>query len=296
MDTFLEHLATIFDYVVRESSAENIVGILYEKIKRMTEARIIERDIDNFIAYFRLILSTSRIPKKLTFDTKLIRAFVDRTYTEFTPSAQEFRANRLYASLKNKIDEGADIEIAQLERLETTLISARKPSLDSIMEHVQIAMLLKWLQGPVRSKLSRELQDYIALLGTIHGKSQRNLVPDTECQKLEVNAEDMSVIKKEYRNFEKAINESVKAAKDARSKRMDSGKYEDQFRIIISSLDNLVKMSEKGTMNSVQSFKDKVIVAAALIYIQDEFVRKDPQLERTIQLFVSLYHQFRDRP
>jgi len=296
MNTFLEHLERIFAYVLDQSKPENILSLLYEKIKKMTEARIIERDIDNFIAYFKIMLSTAHAPKKLKFDAKLVRAFIGRTYTEFTPSAQEFRAQRLYDSLKTRFEEDAEVDPAQLERLETALTSSRKPSLQNIMEQVQIAMLLKWLQGPVRGKLSKELQDNITWLGTTYGKSQRNLIPDTEWRKLIVQDGDINVIKKEFKSFENAISESLKAVRDARSKKVESGQYGEQFRLIISSLDNLVKMSERGTLNTVQSFKDKVIVAAALIYIQDEFVRKDPQLRRIIQLFISLYYQFRDRP
>jgi len=296
MDTFLLHLEKIFEYILKESAAEEIVDTLYDKIRIMTERNIMQRDIDNFIAYFKLMLSTARLPKKLKFEPKLIRAFVDRTYTEFTKSAQEFRANRLYEYLKERIDEGTEIENTHLERLEDALVSERKPSLDNIMEHVQIAMLLKWLQGPVKGKLSKDLQDYIILLGTTYGKSQRQLVPDIEWRKFGVSKEDANVLKREYKSFEDAINESLKAVKDARLKTIESGKYEEQFRLVISSLDNLVKMSEKGILNSVLSFKDKVIVSAALIYIQDEFVRKDPQLKRIIQLFISLYYQFRDRP
>jgi hypothetical protein len=296
METFLAHLEKIFEYVLHRSAPEDMIDTLYEKIRAMTEKNIIQRDIDNFIAYFRLMLSTARLPKKLTFQPKLIRAFVDRTYAEFTQSAQEFRAKQLHEYLKDKVDEGTEIESVHLERLETTLTSERKPSLDNIMEHVQVAMLLKWLQGPVRGKLSKALQDYIVLLGTIYGQSQRHLVPNIEWRKFGVGKEDMDVLKKEYKSFEGTIKESIKAVKDARSKKLDPGKYEDQFRLIISSLDNLLKMTEKGILNSVQSFKDKVIVSAALIYIQDEFVRKDPQLKRIIQLFISLYYQFRDRP
>lgn len=296
METFLAHLEKIFEYVLHASTPEDMIDTLYDKIRAMAEKNIIQRDIDNFIAYFRIMLSTARLPKKLTFQPKLIRAFVDRTYTEFTKSAQEFRANQLYEYLKDKVDEGTEIESIHLERLEATLTSERKPSLDNIMEHVQIAMLLKWLQGPVRGKLSKELQEYTVLLGTTYGNSQRNLVPNIEWRKFGVSKEDMGVLKKEYKSFEGAIQESIKAVKDARSKKLDPGKYEDQFRLIIASLDNLLKMTEKGILNSVQSFKDKVIVSAALIYIQDEFVRKDPQLKRIIQLFISLYYQFRDRP
>jgi len=296
METFLAHLEKIFEYILKESATEEIIDTLYNKIRKMTEKNIMQRDIDNFIAYFKLMLSTARLPKKLKFEPKLTRAFVDRTYTEFTKSAQEFRANRLFDYLKERIDEGTEIENVHLERLEDALISERKPSLDNIMEHVQIAMLLKWLQGPVKGKLSKDLQEYIIMLGTTYGKSQRQLVPDFEWRKFGVSKEDKRVLKKEYKNFESAISESLEAVKEARSKKIDSGKYEEQFRLVISSLDNLVKMSEKGILNSVQSFKDKVIVSAALIYIQDEFVRKDPQLKRIIQLFISLYYQFRDRP
>jgi len=296
METFLVHLEKIFEYILKQSTAEGMIDTLYDKIRKMTESNIMQRDVDNFVAYFNLMLSTARLPKKLKFEPKLIRAFVDRTYTEFTKSAQEFRANRLYDYLKNMIDEGTEIEKIHLERLEAALIDERKPSLDNIMEHVHIAMLLKWLQGPVKGKLSKELQDYVTLLGTTYGKSQRHLVPDIEWRKFGVSKEDLDVVKKEYKSFEGAIDDSLKAVRDARAKKIEEGKYEEQFRLVISSLDNLVKMSEKGVLNSVQSFKDKVIVSAALIYIQDEFVRKDPQLKRIIQLFISLYYQFRDRP
>jgi hypothetical protein len=296
METFLAHLEKIFEYVLTATSHEDMIDTLYDKIRTMTEKNVIQRDIDNFIAYFKLMLSTARLPKKLTFQPKLIRAFVDRTYAEFTDQAQEFRAQQLFNYLKNILDEGTEIESVHLERLESALMSERKPSLENIMEHVQVAMILKWLQGPVRDKLSKELQEYIVLLGTIYGQSQRHLVPNIEWRKFGVGKDDAGVLKKEYKSFDGAIKESINAVKDARSKKLDPGKYEDQFRLIISSLDNLLKMTEKGILNSVQSFKDKVIVSAALIYIQDEFVRKDPQLKRIIQLFISLYYQFRDRP
>jgi hypothetical protein len=295
MEAFLTHLEKIFEFVLEKSTPDEMVDILYDRIRQMTEKNIIQRDIDNFIAYFRLMLSASRLTKKLKFESKLVRAFVDRTYTEFTKSAQEFRAQQLYDYLKAKIDPGVEMEGVHLERVEAALTSERKPALENIMEQVQVAMLLKWLQGPVRGKLSKDLQDYITFLGTTYGSSQRQLIPNVEWHRFGISKEDTDTIKKEYKSFENAITESIKAVKNARSKKLDYGRYEEQFRLVISSLDNLLKMSEKGTLNSVASFKDKVIVSAALIYIQDEFVRKDPQLRRIIQLIISLYYQFRDR-
>lgn len=296
MKTFLVHLERIFDYLLKESTAEGMIDLLYAKIRMATEKSIIQRDVDNFVAYFKLMLSASRLPRKLKFTPGLVRAFVDRTYTDFAEPAQEFRANQLWDYLKEKIDAGAEIEIQHLDALEADLTRERKPSMENIMEHVQIAMLLKWLQGPVRDKLSKGLQDYIVMLGTAYGQGQRQLIPTIEWQRFMVPAEDMAVLRKEYKSFESAVAESMKAVRNAYSRKYDPNKYEDQFRLIMSSLDNLVKMSERGTLNSVRSFKDKIIVCAALIYIQDEFVKKDPQLKRIIQLLLSLYYQFRDRP
>ena len=54
-------------------------------------------------------------------------------------------------------------------------------------------------------------------------------------------------------------------------------------------------MTKKGELDSVEAFKDKIIVSTALIYIQDEFVKKDTELKKLTQLFVSLYYQFRDK-
>jgi hypothetical protein len=295
MGTFLEHLEKIFEFVLKETTAKDMVDILYDKTRKMTETHIMERDIENFIAYFRLMLSTARVPKKLRFEPKLIRAFVDRTYTGFTDTAQAFRANQLYEYLKNKIDEGTEMQNAHLERLEAALKAEKKPSLENIMEHVHIAMLFKWLQGPIKESLSKELQDQIVALGTTYGQCQRHLVLNVEWEPFKVSDLDLDTITKEYKSFKNAIEDSLKTVKDARAKKIDSGKYEEQFRLIISSLDNLVKMSEKGILNSIESFKDKVIVSTALIYIQDEFVRKDPQLKKIIQLLISLYYQFRDK-
>ena len=295
METFLEHLRQIFEFILKETDPQSITSTLYDKIKHMTETHIMQRDIENFVAYFRLVLSTARLPKKLQFERKLIRAFIDRTYTEFNESAQEFRANRLYDKLKDKLDEGTEIRVEHLARLEVRLKEEERPTLQNIMEHAQIAMLLKWLQGPIRKKLSEELQYYITTLGSSYGKSQRQLVPDTEWKPFDLSKEDKGTIKKEYKSFESALKHSLNAVKEARLKKTGAGKYQEQLRVIISSLDNLVKMSEKGTLNSVHSFKDKVIVSTALIYIQDEFVRKDPQLRRIIQLLISLYYQFRDK-
>ncbi|KPK64543.1 hypothetical protein AMJ83_02235 [candidate division WOR_3 bacterium SM23_42] len=295
MGTFLEHLEKIFDFVLKETTAKDMVDILYDKTRKMTETHIMERDIENFIAYFRLMLSTARVPKKLRFEPKLIRAFVDRTYTGFTDAAQAFRANQLYEYLKNKIDEGTEMQNAHLERLEAALRAEKKPSLENIMEHVHIAMLFKWLQGPIKESLSKELQDQIIALGTTYGQCQRHLVLNVEWEPFKVSERDLGTITKEYKSFKNAIEDSLKTVRDARAKKIDSGKYEEQFRLIISSLDNLVRMSEKGILNSIESFKDKVIVSTALIYIQDEFVRKDPQLKKIIQLLISLYYQFRDK-
>lgn len=295
MTTHLNNLEKILEFILRETPAQDMITILNEKIKLQVEIYMMLRDIENFIEYFKIVLSSSQIPKKLKFEPKLVRAFIKRTYTGFTIPTQDFRADRLYEYLKSKIGEGADISFEHTTLLEKAFRKLKKPSLEKIMEHARIATILKWLQGPLKSQLSLELQDYIIFLATIYGQYRRNLVINIEWHPCDVSAKDTTTLTEEYRIFEIALMEALQAVRDAKSENPDPQNYQEQFDIVIKSLETLNKMSEEGTLDSFDSFKDKIIVSNALIYIQDEFVKKDPEFEKLIQLLVSLYYQFRDK-
>ncbi|UCD20171.1 MAG: hypothetical protein JSU64_03270, partial [candidate division WOR-3 bacterium] len=99
----------------------------------------------------------------------------------------------------------------------------------------------------------------------------------------------------EYRVLEIAIIEALEMIRNARRANPDLNRYEEQFQIVLTSLDNLGKMEEAGNLDSFDSLKDRLIISTSLIYIQDDFVQKDAELKQLIQLFVSLYFKFRDR-
>jgi hypothetical protein len=291
----LENLEKILTFIVQETSANTMIIMLSRKINLMVERYIILRDIENFIAYFKVLLSSSRVPKKLLFERALIEAFIERSYGSLMSPTQEYRIDRLYVYMNEKLGEGTEITNEKLELLEESLRILRNPSLEKIMEHTRIATILKWLQGPLKEQLSEALKDYIVFLATVYGQYKRNLVFNVEWEPFSIAQKDMTVLTREYRIFEIALLEALQAVRDAQTGNSAPDTYEKQFQIVFTSLDNLVKMAEAGTLDSFDSFKHKIIISTALIYIQDDFVEKDAELKKLIQLFVSLYYQFRDQ-
>jgi soluble cytochrome b562 len=295
MVSHIENIGKILEFIVRETPPRAMIDILYEDVKNLVEQHIILRDIENFVAYFKFILSSAHVPKQLKFEPRLVRAFVDRTYAGFSNEIQEFRAERLYKYLKKKIKENREFTQKDFAVLEKVMKQAKEPSLEKVMVRVRIAVILKWLQGPLKKQLSEEMQDYIIFLATTYGQYQRDQVLNIEWPAYEVNKKDVGIIAGEYQFYEIALIDAIREVKQARAKKPNLRKYQDQFRVVIISLDNLIKLSKEGKLDSVNAFKDKIIVATTLIYVQDEFVEKDPELNKLIQLFISLYYKFRDK-
>jgi hypothetical protein len=291
----LENLETILTYIVEKTSADKMVDILYERIKFMVEEHITQRDLENFVAYFKFLLGTAHIPKKLIFEPKLVQAFIHRTYAECTDQTQTERGKILYEYLKTKIDKGTEMNTVNLKQLAKGFKQTRIPSLEKLMDRMRIAMILKWLQGPLQDKLSGGLKDYIAYLATIYGQYKTNRVFNVEWQVYDVSKKDLVVLRDEYEIFDKALKDAARLIRVARVKRVTSEEYQEQFRVVFDSLDNLVKMKERGEFAPGDLFKDKIIVSTTLIYIQDEYVKKDAELKKFAQLLVSLYYQFRDK-
>jgi len=295
MRSFLEHLEKIFEFVIKETAPEKMIDILQEKIRDMTESNGILRDTENFIAYFKCLLSIPHIPKKMEFRRDLVRAFISRTYTGLANNALDYRTDRLYEYMKGEIGEGREITEGCFDEMVEELNKMKKPTLEKVMERIRIATILKWLQGPLNDHLSRELQDHIIFLSTVYGQYTNNLLINVEWPLHQVTATDMNVFVSEYRILEIALIEALQAVRDAQAAHPDLDEYEEQFRIVLTSLDNLVKLEEAGKLDSYDSFKDRLIVSTALIYIQDDFVHKDAELKKLIQLFISLYFKYRDK-
>lgn len=295
MARHIDNLESLLKFIVDETFSLRVVDILYDRIKFIIERQIAMRDAENFLAYFKFLLSSSHIPKKLKFEPKLVQAFINRTYAELDSAIQNYRAKKLYEYLEYKLNIGTEMGVDDLKLLEIILKQERKPTLDKLKERVRMALLLKWLQGPLRDKLSKGLQDYIIFLATLYGQFQTDGVFDVDWQPHDLSEKDSAVIEKDYEVFKTAVTKAIEDIREARGKVSPATKGQEQFRIVFESVTNLIKMQEKGELESIEAFKDKLLVSAALIYIQDEFVKKDEELQKLVQLLVSLYHQFRDK-
>jgi len=295
MARHIENLERILQYILDETPSLRVVNILYERIKFVIERQIVMRDAENFLAYFKFLLSSSHISKKLKFEPKLVQAFINRTYAELDSSIQKYRAKKLYEYLEYKLNLGTEIGADDLKLLEIILKQERKPTLDKLKEQIRSALILKWLQGPLKDRLSEELQDYSIFLATLYGQFQTDGVFDVDWWPHDISEEDTTVIEKEFDVFKSAVTNAIEDIRKARSKESNVSTGPEQFRVIFESVTTLIKMQEEGRLDSIEAFKHKLLVSSALIYIQDEFVKKDPELEKFVQLLVSLYYQFRDK-
>ncbi|KPL13216.1 hypothetical protein AMJ74_05640 [candidate division WOR_3 bacterium SM1_77] len=295
MGEFLANMIRALGFVLNETSPQDMFGILTDLIKNKFESSILERNIENFIAYFRVVISGKHAPKMLIFDRKLVQAFIARTDTVIGDAAADSRAERLYMYLSCNIKDGAQITDAHLNSIHEEFVIMKMPSLKKVLENIRIAMMLKWIQGPLMKKLSHSLQDHIVVLGTVYGECKKNLISNVEWPELNVSPEDRNVLADEYRIFENAMRDALNEFKTALTAKPDPTNYEAQFQVVFDSLDRLAKMDTEGKLDSCESFKDRIIVSSALIYIQDDYVVKNDKLRQLIQLFVSMYIKYRDK-
>jgi len=292
--THLKNINTILSYIDKHTAAGTVIDTLCDEVEQLIERYITFRDAENFIAYFKFILSSSHVPKQIIFDQNLVMAFINRTYAECSDEAQMRRVTELLDYLKETLSLNAEITSEILVSVEQQLAGDRKPDLRMVVQRVRIGLILKWLQGPLGNDLSPGLRDYITFLATIYGQYKSNRVLNVDWLPYDITEIDQQILGREFILLEQAIKEAIRLVKQAQAK-IKSTKYQDEFRIVLLSLDNLVKKAKTGELESAEAFKDKVLVATTLMYVQDEFVKKDAELKKLIQLFVSLYHQFRDK-
>ena len=295
MGEFLANMVRALEFVLGETRPSEIVGFLTERIKERFESAILERNIENFIAYFRVIISGKHPPKVLSFDRRLVQAFIARTDTGSRNADSDSRTQRLYDYLSGKIKDGAQITTAHLDRIEEEFTVLKMPSLGKVLESIRVAMILKWLQGSLMKKMSHALQDHIVVLGAVYGECKKSLISNVEWPEFSLASEDSELLADDYRIFEKALREALNGFKTALDSRPTPGNYEAQFQIVFDSLDRLAELNAEGKLDSIESFKDRIIVSSSLIYVQDDYVIKNDKLHQLIQLFVSMYIKYRDK-
>jgi hypothetical protein len=295
MGEFLANMIRALGFVLKETSPQDMFEILADLIKNKFDASILERNIENFIAYFRVVSSGKHAPKMLIFDRKLVQAFITRTDTGIGDAAADSRAERLYMYLSCNIEDGAQITDAHLSSIHEEFVIMKMPSLKKVLENIRIAMMLKWVQGPLMKRLSHSLQDHIVVLGTVYGECKKSLISNVEWPELIVSPEDRNVLADEYRIFEETMKDALNEFKTALAAKPDPIDYEAQFQVVFNSLERLAQMEASGTLDSIDSFKDRIIVSSSLIYIQDDYVVKSDKLRQLIRLFVSMYIKYRDK-
>ena len=292
--THLKNIETILSFINEHTTADTVIDTLCDEVENLIEHHITYRDVENFVAYFKFILSSSHVPKQITFDQNLIMAFINRTYAEYSDEAQMRRVTELCDYLKDSIPFDAEILIEMFTAVENRLKKDRLPDLKMVIQRARIGLVLKWLQGPLENELSPGLRDYITFLATVYGQYKSNRVLNVDWVPYDLTEHDKEVLQREYVSLEQAIKKAIARIQQAQGK-VKSKKYQDEFRVVLLSLDNLVKKAKSGELDSAEAFKDKVLVATTLMYVQDDFVEKDAELKKLIQLFVSLYRQFRDK-
>jgi len=291
----LRNLARILKYTLKEISAERIIDILYEKTRFLIEQHITQRDIENFVAYLKFLSSSPRSQKVIKIDKKLMQDFVNHVYSECDHKTRYFRLRNLTWYFEKKLGKNVVLDKTELTVIFQKLKRDKQTSMDKVKMRVCIALILKWLQGFLESKLSEGLNQYVAFLASVYGLYGTNRVFNVDWQPYDVSSEDAAVINREYKFFESAITDAIMRVNKAVVKKPLSTKYKDQFQIVLESINKLIKLSEEGKLDSAEAFTNKIIIAATLIYLQDDFVEKDEDLNKFINLFVSFYYQFRDK-
>lgn len=291
----LKNLEKILKYTLKETSGEKIIDTLYEKTKSTIEQHITKRDVENFVAYLQLLSEYPQGQKCFKLGRKQVQDYVNRIYSECDHKTRYLRTNNLYSYLENMLGRNIVLDKTEVTVIYKKLSGDKRSSIEKIMSRVCIAMILKWLQGSLQDKLSESLHRHIVFLASTYGMYGTNRVFNVDWQPYSISGNDAALIESEYPVFETAIASAIKYIKKESIKKEYSHKREVQFHFVLSSIDHLITMSKKGLLESDEAFIDKIIIAASLIYLQDEFVEKNSELRSLINLIVSFYYQFRDK-
>lgn len=291
----LKNLGRILKYTLKETSAEKIINTLYEKTKFIIEQHITQRDIENFVAYLKYISYSAQDQKAIKIEPELIQDFINRVYSECDNKTRYFRLKSLSDYFEKKLGKNVVLDYTELSVIFGRLQEEKRSSIEKVEMRVCIALIFKWLQGILNIRLSEDLNRYIGFLATIYGLYGTDRVFNVDWQPYNISPNDAALIDSEYKFFETALTDAIKGVNKAALNASVSKNYKEQLQIVISSIDRLIKLSEERQLDSVEAFTNKVIISTTLIYLQDEFVEKDADLNKFIKLFVSFYYQFRDK-
>lgn len=293
MENHLKNIADLLSYTHREIASKPIIFVLAEKTHKLIDIVVLLRDMQNFISYLKFIISAPVIPKKLQVDIILINLFVERIYVGFDENARETRAAKMFEFINARIGRGAEVNAKNIGILEGAVSSADNPAaFEKLKDYILVALLLKWFNNALVDKLSKNLEDYVVYLATIFGQLQSGRLLNIENEIPRVMPADEKILSSAYTFFEAALREGIRMMNRNIAKVDASKTIYEQFQIVFVCLDRLIKDKENS---DVKKFRDKLIVSTALIYLQDEYVARDPEAKKLVDLLISMYYQFRDK-
>ena len=295
MENHIKNVGELLSYALKEIESKQVIEVLGRKIHHLVDIHVMKRDIQNFISYLRFVLSAPVVPKKLYVDIKLIKHFIDRTYVGFDDKVQASRTDIIYNFITHKIKAKSEINEQSLSTLEAALTRETRSTFEKLKDYILVALLLKWFNGALRDKLSQNLNDFIVYLATIFGQLQSDRILNVEDEIPQISQHDMAVLAMEYAFFEAALMDGIQKIQESITDSTSSKPLRDQFRVVFECLDNLINTTKKSQGDELSSFRDKIVISTALVYLQDDFVAKDPEVSNLINLFVSMYYQFRDK-
>lgn len=291
----LKNLQRILKYTVKETSADTVIDTLYQKTKSIIEQYITQRDVENFIAYLKYLAETNGHEEVFKLEPDLVQEYANRIYGQDDHKTRYYRTKNLYSYFEKSLGKNAVLDSTELSVILEKLKKDQRSSIEKVMMRVCVAMILKWFQGFLKSKLSEDLQHYVAFLASVYGLYGTKNLFNVEWQPYVLSAADAKIINDEYEFFEQSLIEAIKRVNKAMLKGTFPVNTKEQFQIVFSSIDNLMTMDRDKHSDSAIAFTDKVIISTALIYLQDDFVEKNQELSKLISLFLSFYYQFRDK-
>lgn len=289
-----DNILALIDFTLAEVQSHRVIEIMNERIMRLARAYVLKRDIDNFVSYFIYVLSSPRAPAEIALSPKLVRHFVQRTYAGFNPDVQEQQSQVLYDFIRQRLGDAAVINGKNLGVLRNAL-KDEEFTFEKLRERIVIGLLLKWLQGPVKKSLTPSLNDYIAFLATTFGQFESRRIINFETEDYQISSADLAALAIEFGFFETAMLDARNIIRETIAQIPKTKPLPDQFRFVFDALERLMKNTEGQTRDELTFFRDKIIVSISLIYLQDDFVGRDPEVQNLVNLFVSLYFQFRDK-
>ncbi|MEM1577573.1 MAG: hypothetical protein QXM27_00955 [Candidatus Pacearchaeota archaeon] len=247
MENHIKNIIEIINYIadqVYRLEDKNIIKETYKKLYEIIEEKAIYCEISNLIYFWK-------IKKEKNIDDCFKELFKNRD-----PMLELIVRSEL-EKLKEEVKD---------ENLEIIVEKKKKMEMDKLKDYCFINILLSWLGGPLKNKISNKLKDFIGYTSTLINYLNNEIYLDYITQ-IEINnlfeEKDTKVIENHKIYFLINIYEALNKLKD------DLKNYPNEIDQIMF-IDKYLKKLETEVNNLddlFNYFSDKIIVLTSLIYL-----------------------------